>query len=1485
MKSYIRLRYCVFTGLLGVLLMVLPSLRATVIMDDDFSSSLAGTTNSNARKTLDVPRSAEWYGSTAASSLSETNAGFSMNTTGNGHFIIGNFTNAGTYATVPVGDTLTISFKFSLTPASDTLPNADGCVRIGIFNSAGVRATADQVGVSNAIFKGYNGYLMLVNPNASTKNANVRRRDAGSETDRQALLNSLNAYTKLITNAANNGQTEPLTANETYTGIFKLTRQSESSMLFEFFIKDASNVEKCYHTYTDTSANMVSAFDTFAFGKTIGTIGAVTIRGLKVETGSARPVIVGALGDRSVTVGDSVIMSVTAASESQVHYQWKKDGSPISGAPDSSVFRLPNAQEADSGVYSVTVSNASSETDATTGTLTVNPVGSTWTSDWATPDSAGRFSYQSDAEGNRIPDFSHAGYMGGGVDLPLIGSGSGQVPVMRTVTAIAGDNLAQIQAAIDEVGTMTPDANGYRGAVLLAKGLYEVSDTIRIPYSGVVLTGEGGMSEDTANNTVIRRTGTGTAPVIKIGGQKSVSSDPYFTDHYVSEIPNTRSNITSDVVYVGENSFQVADTSLYSEGDAIIIRHPSTQAWIDAIDKGGATGSSAGFLPWQEGNFDLRYHRYVTNVDEATKTLTVDAPVFNTLKKSLSQSYIFRYDATDITTCSAVDNLFIDITTQGPSSENHASNAIELVETENCWVRDTTARHFVCAGIYVGGNSTRATILRCRAIEPHSAINGVRRYNFYASGAQLVLFQECYARNGRHSFITDGAGATTSGIVFLNSVADYSLHTVEGHRHWAQGLLFDNVEIRHPAYTGLPKTIALHNRKNQGTLQSHGWSAVNSVVWRSNSGGAPDAVPTWAIIAEKPPTTQNYAIGCFGNATDNSTGGIIEGTNSVGLNPASLYKAQLKERTTPPPTTTTITSITPGMFLPGESLTIEGKDFPGPDTVATLGVITKVSVGGVEVPSADWRRDSDEIIVITKVPDGIPETGKVAITVELDTMSSDDPPQPVHLTLVIESTKSYVLTPVLASIASARMTASGDIVFNASLSSTTITGAMFGWEYFDGSEWKSVATLGPNAYSTANNGAILTLKKVSQNLNNAKLRYTATIGNNPPLYSNEVLLTIDPPHSLGASALTLDSKGVVYVANRIRNTIEYIDLGSTMRILAGDSLDAAGWKDADGRNARFSGPRGLTLGSGILFVADTGNNVIRAVDLSDGAVVTIAGAPIAVTGTDTSALFADGPAADARFNKPIGLALDSAGLLYIADSGNHAIRVLDSTSGAVTTIAGEPGVSGTDATHFNTPLGLVFGESGDVLYVADSGNHAVRAVAPSPTPGDGFVVTTLAGKPGASGSVDGEGENARFSKPAGVTMADGVLYVADTENSLVRVIIGGTVATLYGTAGASGFRDGALTDAQFNKPEAIAGDSRRDLLFVADTANLAVRVIDIETGDTITPAMTRAIENYEVPESLDKGSGDLGGGGAPSAHFFLLLFAAGGIRFFITRKK
>ena len=151
-------------------------------------------------------------------------------------------------------------------------------------------------------------------------------------------------------------------------------------------------------------------------------------------------------------------------------------------------------------------------------------LGAQGTSKWVYPDAQGRLQYAADACGNRIMDFSHAGYRGGGVRIP-------DVVVARTVKPAAGDNTAQIQAAIDDVSKRTPDADGCRGAVLLEQGTYDVAANLRIAASGVVLRGSG----SGVNGTVLRVTG---APhrVFTVGGAGTWQPDGVraaVTDAYV----------------------------------------------------------------------------------------------------------------------------------------------------------------------------------------------------------------------------------------------------------------------------------------------------------------------------------------------------------------------------------------------------------------------------------------------------------------------------------------------------------------------------------------------------------------------------------------------------------------------------------------------------------------------------------------------------------------------------------------------------------------------------------------------------------------------------------------------------------------------------------------------------------------------------------------------------------------------------------------
>ncbi len=271
----------------------------------------------------------------------------------------------------------------------------------------------------------------------------------------------------------------------------------------------------------------------------------------------------------------------------------------------------------------------------------------------------------------------------------------------------------------------------------------------------------------------------------------------------------------------------------------------------------------------------------------------------------------------------------------------------------------------------------------------------------------------------------------------------------------------------------------------------------------------------------------------------------------------------------------------------------------------------------------------------------------------------------------------------------------------------------------------------------------------------------------------------------------------------------------TVSTLAGEPLSSGG---ADGASARFHYPSGITAdGAGNLYVADTDNDTIRKIVVSTGAANTLAG----LAG---SAGAADGTGSDARFNNPAGVAVDGSGNVYVTDTLNNTLRLI-TASGAVRTLAGSPGTAGsTDGTGsgalFQGPQGLAIDIGGN-LFVADANNHTIRKLVPSTG-----AVTTLAGLAGNSGSVDGLGSAARFNFPAGVAVDwSGNVYVADTGNHTIRMISpSGQVTTLAGLAGYSGGADGTGSGARFNSPSDLAVDSSGNV-YVADTDNFTIREI------------------------------------------------------------
>ncbi len=285
----------------------------------------------------------------------------------------------------------------------------------------------------------------------------------------------------------------------------------------------------------------------------------------------------------------------------------------------------------------------------------------------------------------------------------------------------------------------------------------------------------------------------------------------------------------------------------------------------------------------------------------------------------------------------------------------------------------------------------------------------------------------------------------------------------------------------------------------------------------------------------------------------------------------------------------------------------------------------------------------------------------------------------------------------------------------------------------------------------------------------------------------------------------------------------------TFSTLAGEV--AYGSTDGAGSAARFNLPFATAVdSSGNVYVADTSNHTIRKITPA-GVVSTVAG----LAGTSGSA---DGTGNDARFYEPSGVAVDSTGNVYVADSMNFTVRkiAIDTAGvGTVTTLAGTAGAHGHadgtgSAAQFNRVHGLVTDGSGNV-YVVDSGNSTIRQITAA------GVVTTVAGGgwPNNNGSTDGVGSAARFTWPTGVVLdGSGVMYVADGSNHTIRkIVIGedgiGTVTTVAGLPGSSGTSDGAGSSARFNYPDGLALGSDGNL-YVADSNNHTIRKITIDAG-------------------------------------------------------
>ncbi|TRD11210.1 hypothetical protein FGU71_04650 [Erythrobacter insulae] len=458
-----------------------------------------------------------------------------------------------------------------------------------------------------------------------------------------------------------------------------------------------------------------------------------------------------------------------------------------------------------------------------------------------------------------VPDFSYAGYGGGGVALPSYDS----VEAKQTLSPVTGDNHASIQAAINKVAALPKDGRGIRGAVLLQAGEYQISDTLEITASGVILRGSGQGKHGTV---LIATTNTPQSTLVTVRGEGS------------GRLPqraarSLQTDIVQGYVPVGTISIEVADASGYRTGDAIAIVRTPNAAWV------GKEGIDTAQFGWTADSYALATERTVTSV--SGNTIAFDAPVTDTIEEQFGGGYVYRTDTSKRLQQVGIENLrlqtldYTDVT-----REDRAFFAIAFWEVENSWVRDVTSRFFSRAFNFYDGSRFN-TMQDLAFIDPDFEVVGGQHYAFDFNDAGQNFFQRCYSRDGRHSF-TSGSRATGPN-VFLDCLAENSTNDSGPHHRWATGTLYDNVR---------DSLLRVQNRANSGG--GHGWTGAQQMLWNS-------ALEQYVLQA--PPRAMNWAIGIKGDRirgrfSPHERDGIIQSPGSY-VTVRSLYLRQLEDRLGP----------------------------------------------------------------------------------------------------------------------------------------------------------------------------------------------------------------------------------------------------------------------------------------------------------------------------------------------------------------------------------------------------------------------------------------------------------------------------------------------------------------------------------------------------------------------------------------------------------
>ena len=497
-------------------------------------------------------------------------------------------------------------------------------------------------------------------------------------------------------------------------------------------------------------------------------------------------------------------------------------------------------------------------------------------SEWVRRGADGKLAYKTTDRGDRIMDFSHAGYRGGGVTIP-------DVAVKRTVKPGGGDDDTKtIQAAIDEVAKLPVDENGFRGAVLLAPGEFRCAETIDITASGVVLRGSGSGSSGGQRSTIKMIGEPHLAIASRWGGRRGGGggggggTQPASRD----EASEVRTTITDTYVPSGAASFTVADASKLAVGDAIVIRRPVTPSWVEFMRMHDMVRNGKP-QTWIRAGTTTDTERRIAAIDG--QKMTVDVP--------LADSFDARYLNPPGTIVAkappparlanvGIEHLHIESPPQAISHSKPHHTAIRL-SGEDCWIRGVRIDETMNS-VSVGGRRITVQDVHITRKAKHE---GASKPAELAPNGSQVLLDRCSVTAENVWHVATGGGIA-GPIVVLN--CDFrGAGKSESHQRWSTGLLYDNCRASGGA------GFEMRNRGSMGS--GHGWSMGWGVMWNCRGD---------SFLAQNPPGAHNWMIGCVGDraAAPRPFGDgppLPEATvDAYGtpVSPASLYLAQLEQR-------------------------------------------------------------------------------------------------------------------------------------------------------------------------------------------------------------------------------------------------------------------------------------------------------------------------------------------------------------------------------------------------------------------------------------------------------------------------------------------------------------------------------------------------------------------------------------------------------------